>query len=98
MARGQTTDKRYTIRPYGGKRLSGHVRSETGRKTDNNPARVDGWKTDGNWGLGGGWMESVFQVTQVSSVFFPRGEGDFLSSQGKGERWFLIFWGAFDRT
>lgn len=27
-ARGQTTDKRYTVRPYGGKRLSGHVRSD----------------------------------------------------------------------
>lgn len=81
MARGQTTDKRYTIRPYGGKRLSGHVRSETGRKTDNNPARVDGWKTDGNWGLGGGWMESVFQVTQAFSSL--EGRGIFYRVEGK---------------
>ena len=81
MARGQTTDKRYTIRPYGGKRLSGHVRSETGRKTDNNPARVDGWKTDGNWGLGEGWMESVFQVTQAFSSL--EGRGIFYRVEGK---------------
>lgn len=83
MARGQTTDKRYTIRPYGGKRLSGHVRSETGRKTDNNPARVDGWKTDGNWGLGDrqGWMESVFQVTQAFSS--PSRGGIFYRVEGK---------------
>lgn len=98
MARGQTTDKRYTIRPYGGKRLSGHVRSETGRKTDNNPARVDGWKTDGNWGLRDRQGVDGVRFSGDSSVFFPLEGGDFLSSRGKGERWFLIFWGAFDRT
>lgn len=93
MARGQTTDKRYTIRPYGGKRLSGHVRSETGRKTDNNPARVDGWKTDGNWGLGGGWMESVFQVTQAFSSP-SRGGGFFIESR-EGRTLVFNFLGSF---
>lgn len=46
--------------------MSGHVRSEAGRKTDNNSARADGRKTDRNWGKWrtgggrrGGW-KSVF--------------------------------------
>lgn len=40
------------------------------RKTDNNPARLDGWKTDGNWGwrtAGGVGWKSLFQVTQAFS-------------------------------
>lgn len=90
MARGQTTDKRYTIRPYGGKRLSGHVRSETGRKTDNNPARVDGWKTDGNWGLGDRQGVDGVRFSGDSSVFFPLegGGGFFIESR---ERRTLVF-------
>lgn len=45
--------------------MSGHVRSEAGRKTDNNSARADGRKTDRNWGkwrTGGGGGGSLFFI------------------------------------
>lgn len=48
--------------------MSGHVRSEAGRKTDNNSARADGRKTDRNWGkwrTGGGRRGAG-----VGSLFF----------------------------